>query len=99
MHDQKNIKIYTCVTFLLIFMYYVLLSIITSPVLTAASSIFVTSTSVPLTDGPSINTSSACATYLLLLLKNVLFGLVSIFLITLSSTILNGVIDSASPYL
>jgi len=80
-------------------MYFVLLSLITSPVLTAASLLYVTTPSVSLTDHPSLSTSSAYAIYCLVLLKIVPFGLVSIFLITFPMTILKSVVDSASPCL
>jgi hypothetical protein len=79
-----------------IFMYFLLLSFITNPVLTAASLIYVTTTSIALTNRTSINTSSAYAIYCLVLLKTVLFRLVSIFLIIFSSTISNSDVDSAS---
>jgi hypothetical protein len=75
--------------FLAIFKYFVLSYFITNPVLTAAFLIRATTSSVALTDRPSINTLSAFARHCLVLLKIVPFGLVSIFLITFSNTIFN----------
>lgn len=72
--------------FLFIFMYFVFLLFITSPVLTASSLIYVTTYSVAVTDRPSISTSSAYAVYCLVLLDIVPFRLVSVFLITFPST-------------
>ena len=80
-------------------MNFVLLSFLTNPVLTAASSICDTAASIPLTNHPSINTPSACAIYFLSLSKIVPFGMVSTFLITFSSTISNSAVDGASPCL
>jgi hypothetical protein len=80
-------------------MYFSLLSFVTKPVLTAASLLCVTTSSVSLTDRPNINTSYAYAIYRPLLLKIVPFGLVSTLRITISSTILKSAVDSASPCL
>jgi len=78
-------------------MYFNLPSFITYPMLTASFLICVTTSSVVLTSCPSINTSSAYAVYCLVLLKIVPFGLVSVF--TLSDTVLNSAVNSASPCL
>jgi H+/Cl- antiporter ClcA len=80
-------------------MYFVLLSFITNPLLTAACLIFVTTSSVAVTDHPSISTSSARAIHWLVLLKIILLGSVCIFFITFFTTILNSAVDSASPHL
>jgi hypothetical protein len=104
-------------------MHFVLLSLITNPVLTAASAICVTAASaicvtaasaicvtaasaicvttysIALPDRPSASTSSVLAIYSLVLFRIVPFGLVSLFLITFSSAILNSAVDSPSSYL
>lgn len=51
-------------------MYFVLISFITNLMLPEASFTYITTTSITLTDCPSINTLSAYATYCLVLLKN-----------------------------
>jgi len=68
-------------------------------VLTAASVIYVATFSLAVTDQPSISISSAYAIDCRVLLKIVLFGLVFVFLITFLSTVVNGVVDIASPCL
>jgi len=80
-------------------MNFVLLLLITSPVLSAASLLRVTISSFSITNRPSISTSSAYVIYSLVLLKIVPFGLVSILLITFPRTILNSAVDSESPCL
>ena len=67
--------------------------------LTAASVIYVATFSLAVTDQPSISISSAYAIDCRVLLKIVLFGLVFVFLITFLSTVVNGVVDIASPCL
>jgi hypothetical protein len=84
------------VIFVFNFMCFLLLSLITNLVRTAASLIYATATYVAPIDRLSITTSSAFATHSLVLLKIVPFRLVFIFLITSSSAILNIVVDSAS---
>jgi hypothetical protein len=56
-------------------MYFVLFSFVTNPVIIAAYLISIT-TSVALSDNPSIKISSAYAIYCLVLSKTVAFGLV-----------------------
>jgi hypothetical protein len=80
-------------------MYVVVFSIVTNPVLTAASVFCVTIFSVAVTDQPSGSISSAHAIDCCVLLKIVPFGFLYIFHITFSSTVLNSVVDSASPCL
>jgi len=73
------------ITFLFVFIYFVLFSFFASPMLTAASVIRFTAYSIALTDRPSTTTSSVLATYSFVLFKIVPIGLISLFLITFSS--------------
>ena len=85
------------ITFLLIFMCFVLFSLNTSPVLAAASLIRVTTSLDALTDRPTIITSSIYQRYTLFhSVKYCSIRSVSISLITFSSTIISSVVHSAS---
>jgi len=67
-------------------MYFLLLLFVINPFLTAASLIYVITSSVTFTYCPTINTSSTYAVYCLVLLKIGPFTWVSIFLTTFSSS-------------
>jgi hypothetical protein len=75
------------VIFLIIFMYFVLLSFITDPLLSPAPLSGVTASPIPLTDRPSDKRTICICNMRSVLLKSVPLGLVSTLLTTLSSTV------------
>ena len=87
---------YKCFTFVLFS--YILFFFRLSPIqcLLQLIGYSVTTSSIALTDRPNSHISTAYSIYCLVLLKTVLFGLVSTILLTFSNMTLHSVVDSAS---